>query len=454
MQPSEAAERFFRDAGIESGSLLLALSGGVDSTALALILHDLAPALHFKLAAAHVNHHLRGDESDGDEHFVRDLCDRFEIPLEVVDGPLDPKAVRARGVEAAARETRYRILRDVRERRGSDFIVTAHQRDDQIETLLFRLFTGRGVHRLGGIVPRTADLLRPLLGVPRSALRDYLAERGITAREDSSNADTRFVRNLIRHELLPLARRINPAVDEAIAATADDARATAAALRHLAKHEAAAWVKEEATSARFASSARPDDAIVRRVLLRHAIARLDPAGAREVSASDLARIDEAMPDLRRTHVTAILEMFRDGNEVVLELRNQRPAAVPFSLLIEPGTTVEIAQLGRAVTLRQLPSAAPLTNESRSRQVFQLPPGSGRHFSLRNRRPGDRFVPLGSTSEKKLKDFLIDRKIPVEVRDRLPLLVCDDRIVWVGGVEVSELFKVTDRSQPMFEVRLD
>lgn len=453
MQPSEAAELFFRDAGIESSSLLLALSGGVDSTALVLILHDLGT--RFELSAAHVNHHLRGDESDEDERFVRDLCARLDIPLEVVDGPLDPQAVRDRGVEAAARETRYRILRGVRERRGADFIVTAHQRDDQVETLLFRLFTGRGVHRLGGIVPRTADLLRPLLGVPRSALRDYLASHGITAREDSSNADTRFVRNLIRHELLPLARRINPAVDEAIAATADDARATAAALRHLAKHEAAAWVKEDATSARFASSARPDDAIVRRILLRHQIARLDPSGAREVSALDLARIDASMPEVRRQHITARLEMVRDGGDAVLVVRgDDRADLAPFSIAIEPGTTVSIAPLGRTVTLRQLPSAAQFTDESHTRQLFQLPPGCGCRFQLRNRRPGDRFAPLGSTSEKKLKDFLIDRKIPVEVRDRLPLLVCDDRIVWVGGVEVSEQFKVIDRSQPMFEIRLD
>lgn len=452
MQPTEAAERFFREAGIESGSLLLALSGGVDSTALALILHELP--IRFAVVAAHVNHHLRGEESNGDERFVRELCAHLSIPLEVADGSLDPEAVRARGVEAAARETRYRILRTIRERTGSDFIVTAHQRDDQVETLLFRLFTGRGVHRLAGIAPRGTDLLRPLLTVSRLELRDFLAARGITAREDSSNADTRFVRNLIRHEVLPLARRVNPSVDEAIAATADDARATAAALQRLARRDANDWIAEDAASSRFVSAWRPDDAFVRRILLRREIARLDPAGAREVSASDLARIDESMADVRRSHITSRLEMRRDGDDVVLETRGVQSGPEPFSLPIEPGTTIEVPQIGATLTLAKLASAPrQLVNPSRTRQVFQLPPESRSEFAVRNRRPGDRFVPLGANSEKKLKDFLIDRKIPSDVRDRLPLLVCDDRIVWVGGVEVSELFKVIDRSQPLFEVRL-
>jgi tRNA(Ile)-lysidine synthase len=453
MQPTEAAERFFREAGIESGSLLLALSGGVDSTALALILHELP--IRFVVIAAHVNHHLRGEESNGDERFVRELCERLAIPLEVADGPLDPAAVRARGVEAAARESRYRILRAIRERGGSDFIVTAHQRDDQVETLLFRLFTGRGVHRLAGIAPRGADLLRPLLTVSRLELRDFLAARGITAREDSSNSDTRFVRNLIRHEVLPLARRINPSVDEAIAATADDARATASALQRLAVRDAEGWVTVAPASSRFALARRPHDAFVRRIVLRREIARLDPSGTREVSAPDLARIDESMPDLRRTHITSRLEMRRDGDDVILESRGARTAPEAFSLPIEPGTTIEIAQIGATLTLARLESAPPqLVNPSRTHQVFQLPPDSRGEFAVRSRRPGDRFVPLGASSEKKLKDFLIDRKIPLKVRDRLPLLVCDGRIAWVGGVELSELFKVYDRSQPLYEVRLD
>src|SRR3954469_4138913 len=146
-----------------------------------------------EIVAAHINHHLRGAESDDDEEYVRELCARYDIPLRVADGTLDPNAVRDRGIEAAAREVRHARLREIA---GDALIATAHQKNDQAETIVMRLMTGGGIAALRGIHPvRDDGVIRPLLEVTRAEIERFLAERGAAARADSSNADPRFVRN-------------------------------------------------------------------------------------------------------------------------------------------------------------------------------------------------------------------------------------------------------------------
>src|SRR5205823_3958591 len=158
--------------------------------------------LRFHVVAAHVNHHLRADESDGDEAFVRELCERLGVALEVADGTLDPDDVKRIGIEAAAREVRTRLLLDIKARRGARFIATAHQKNDQAETVLMRLFTGSGIAGLRGIHPLRDDgFIRPMLDATRADVDTFLRERGVTPRVDSTNADPRFLRNRIRATL-------------------------------------------------------------------------------------------------------------------------------------------------------------------------------------------------------------------------------------------------------------
>jgi tRNA(Ile)-lysidine synthetase-like protein len=142
-----------------------------------------------------VNHHLRGAESDGDEAFVRDLCARLGVDLAVFDGTLDPELVRERGIEAAAREVRYARLREVDAR----YVATAHQKNDQAETVLMRLLTGSGIAGLRGIHPVRGDgFVRPLLDVTRAEIEEFLRGQGVVARIDRSNEDLRFLRNRVR----------------------------------------------------------------------------------------------------------------------------------------------------------------------------------------------------------------------------------------------------------------
>ncbi len=217
---TEAIRRFFRTHGLAAQRVVVAVSGGFDSTALLLAMAELRDT--FDVVAAHVNHHLRGEESDGDEAFVRKLCARLELPLHVADGTLDPAAVRERGIEAAAREVRFARLHEIRGAVGAGYVATAHQKNDQAETVLMRLMNGGGPAALRGIHPvRDDGIIRPLLDVRRRDVVTWLEERGIQPRIDRSNSDPRFLRNRVRKLLsnVPLS-----AVDN-LAQSAAQARA-------------------------------------------------------------------------------------------------------------------------------------------------------------------------------------------------------------------------------------
>ncbi len=210
-------------------TVVVAVSGGADSTALLSALQSISQQSSGRLIAAHFNHQLRGAESDGDERFVRQLCQQLDTPCEVARAETALVST-GDGLEAEARQQRYQFLRELANHCGARYVVTAHTADDQAETVLHRLVRGTGLAGLAGI-PATRRLsemttvIRPLLSVPRQAVQAYLHDRGQAFREDSSNELTVFTRNRIRHQLLPLlAQRFNPQVVPSLLRLANLAR--------------------------------------------------------------------------------------------------------------------------------------------------------------------------------------------------------------------------------------
>ena len=425
----DVIRQFFVKEGVPPCRIAVAVSGGVDSTALLLLLAELR-ADNFDLVAAHVNHHLRGAESDGDETFVRDLCARLAIPLHVADGTLDETRVRERGIEAAAREIRYSRLAEIRTMTGAQYLATAHQKNDQAETVLMRLLTGSGIAGLRGIHPHRNDgVLRPLLDVTRAELEAYLRQQNVAPRLDRSNEDPRFLRNRVRALLRELDATDN------LAAIAEQAREQWPLLERAI--DAADTAEVTPAETRFATM--PDDVWLAGALLQRHIRRLDP-DARDFDASRIAR---DLASIKRMTVTKNLELVRKGETLIL--RRLGTPTDDFELPLSPNASTYIPPLDLTLQLWQRTTG--------NGQRIQLPHAEGT-FTLRNRRPGDRFHPLGMSSAKKLKDFLIDRKIDAGVRDRLPLLVWNGEIVWIAGVEVSEKFKVTGSDGVLFEVWTD
>lgn len=192
---------------------VVGVSGGADSVALLLALHELGLKLH----VAHLDHGIRGAEGEADAEFVRQLCFRLEVPCTL--GRRDVPAYKWEhklSLEAAARDVRHDFLREMAAELGATAIFLAHTADDQVETFLLRLIRGAGVAGLAGMSPKDGPLRRPLLGVWRSEVEDYLRQKGQAWREDSSNRDRRFLRNRVRHELLPLLASMNPGIKQVL----------------------------------------------------------------------------------------------------------------------------------------------------------------------------------------------------------------------------------------------
>ncbi|HEX5473576.1 MAG TPA: tRNA lysidine(34) synthetase TilS [Vicinamibacterales bacterium] len=434
------------------GRVVVALSGGGDSVALVHLLSERDAAGELILAgAAHFNHQIRGAAADEDERFCVELTRTLGLPLEVGRADVPAMAARERrSLEDAARRARYDFLARAATALGADAVATAHTRDDQAETFLLRLVRGAGTRGLAAIQPRAGIVIRPLLEAGRAELRAYLNMRGLPFREDETNADVRNPRNRVRHAVLPyLAAHCSPAIVDVLAREAALARIDEQYLQARAIETAASVVLQ--------------DEPARVVVDAGALAALDPAIASRVAREVLARLAVSRP-IGSQHVDRLLELARDrtdgrqfslpgqtaarrGGRIELEPRRTGKTAQlvnSFSILLSIPGEVVLGPAGWAVAaepLSRLPGTlwagrGPSAAVAASRLVLPL--------TVRNRRPGDRFRPLGAPGGRKLQDFLVDRKVPRTERDRLPLVVDgQDRIVWVAGQAVAEDFRVTD-----------
>jgi tRNA(Ile)-lysidine synthase len=439
------------------GRVAVALSGGPDSVALVYLLLELQAAGELSVAGlAHFNHQLRGAEADGDEAFCRAMAETLGLPFEAGRGDVRALArSERRSVEDAARAARYAFLEAAADRLAADVIAVGHSADDQAETFLLRLIRGAGPRGLAGIRPRSGRIVRPLIDIPRVDLRQYQASRQLHSREDSSNADLDIPRNRVRHELLPyLQREFSPGISAVLAREAAIARVDEDRLQQEAIDLAASIVL------RSTSAVDVD---------RVALTSLHPALASRVARVALQAL---APDtfIGFDHIERLLRFAREGSRgAALSLPGQQAVHRGSRIVLGPepprgGSArqsnsfrfplsipgeVMLGDQGWAISAERAdwfdrPGAA---GPARSVSVaVALEPGS-LPLAIRSRRPGDRFRPLGLGHGKKLQDFLVDRKVPRDSRDRLPLVVDrDDRIVWVVGESVAEDFRVTEPSR--------
>lgn len=327
----------------------VALSGGADSTALLLLVHaaNALPreALGVGLSAVHINHSLRGEESDADQAFVEQLCDQLKVPLHIFRVDTEARARTHReSLEEAARTLRYEGFGKLLADRAATHILTAHTLDDQAETVLMKLLRGAWLEGLAGISPvlklPAGEILRPLLATRRDDLRSFLIERNQPWREDSSNADERFTRNRLRHTVFPILRQENPAVDQ-----------TLANLAELAREEESRWTAELAR-------------IVPQIVLPGTPVR---GGGRSSSTSpgeqtravELERLRSLDPALRRRVVRAAARQLGarltfEETDRALAFSGCSPASVPVPAPAKPGSRLRLAHgLTLERTLREL-----------------------------------------------------------------------------------------------------
>ena len=439
------AREFFSAHALAPSKVAVAVSGGIDSTALLLMLAEWNDR-PFELVAFHVDHRLRGTESDGDRIAVTRLCSELGLPLHVLDGSVEAGSVRSSGVEAAARAVRRERLLSAARAHAVDLIALAHNADDQSESVLLALLRGGGARRLAGMRPVDPPFIRPLLEMRRAEIEQYLAGRNVVARTDSTNSDTRFLRNRVRHEVLPLLELIQPAIRERLSETALQLQETESILASEESRLRKAHVRIDDDRTSFDSVLMSDHPhLFRRILLDEAF-RLDPS-ARELTAADLRSVEARLhAGARRLTLTKLLEVLASPDIVTVCVRRES-SSESLELPVDEGTDILWPPLGWRIRVERL------EKDDGSRDAmchtFSLPDGGG--LVLRTRQAGDRFHPFGHSGPKKLKEWLINRKIERTMRDRLPLLVHDDAIVWIGGLALAAPFAVREESRRIYRV---
>ena len=469
-------------------AVLVAVSGGADSVALLDALRQLAPAWRWRLHVAHVNHQLRGAESDADAEFVEELAAREGLHCTVQSIDVARAQQAQASPENTARRLRYRLLAACARAVGARHIALAHHQDDQAETVLLHLLRGSGLGGLTGMryagplhltddaeeaplhparnressqespVPTEPPLtlVRPLLNVARADLRAYCARHNLPFREDSSNETTTPQRNWLRHAVFPLLETRYPAVARTLARAAhvleeDRAYLTAKAENWLCRH--ARQDPDGLLLDRDAWRALPP--ALQAAVLRAAVAHV----AGHVQGLEHAHVADARATLNagKTGVTAAfpggLHCRTEHDGIWIGYTPAQQSLEPIILSV-PGRT-DIAPLGCAIHAALVaPSAVDFragTPDEHAWLDAGLVDGT---LSVRTRRPGDRFVPLGMTGERKLQDFLVDARVPARQRDRVPLVVTeDDRIVWVAGHRIDARFRITETTKRVLHLRL-
>jgi tRNA(Ile)-lysidine synthase len=458
--------RFCQEHGLFAGQkrALLAVSGGPDSAALLLILAHLREALGLELWVAHFDHGLRRRaQREAERAFVSHLAEELGLPFLFEQGDTRTHARHHRlSMEEAARALRYAFLARQAERLDADSVATGHTASDQAETVLMHIVRGSGLAGIAGMRPRSPwpfpgypglALVRPLLAMGRRHSERYCQEESLSPCLDITNLLLEPLRNRVRHELLPLLRRYNPRVEQALLRLASAAAADAAYLDETANLFWQALAQRSQRSVEFPrlELTALSPALQSRLLLaavRHLL-----GDTPQVEAIHLQTMQAALAPrpvgVRRLSLPAGLAFVMQGQSVRLTVGEEGSAqAIPETPLALPGRT-DVA--GWRVEAAVLPTES-ATPAADAYEAFLDLDALGSALTVRSRRPGDRLRPVGLGGEKKLQDLLVDAKVPRDQRDAVPLVCASWGIAWVVGHRLDERAKVDQNTRRVVRLR--
>ena len=472
--------------------LVVAVSGGPDSATLLHLLFKLTPKYNLRLWVAHLNHELRGREADFEAEWVKKFA--FKLGIPVISDTFNVAALakeKRLSLEEAARQVRYDFLEKVANQLGASRIALAHTASDQTETLLMRLMRGSGLDGLSAIPPVRDKIIRPLIEVFRGEIQDYCRENDVQPCLDSSNRETSFLRNRVRLNLIPyLSREYGDQIEKVFFQTTNLLRQDSEYLKRETERVFRSVLEEKRSEGL--------------VLNEGKLSCLHPALQRRVLRKAIEKIKGNLKGITFDHVVSVLKLYKTKQSKQLDLphglvirhrygnlliSNEKEKSLSFVRnLIIPGTT-KLTELNLALDTElisglpgihaQKGSQKKLGEEFISSRRFgaSLPLASARNLKfnqihcfpepqalfdfdklepplyLRKRERGDRFHPLGMKGSKKVKDFFIDLKIPLEQRERIPLLMDKDKVVWIVGYRIDERFRVDEDTRSILKVRI-
>jgi tRNA(Ile)-lysidine synthase len=429
----------FGHAGDRIGA---AVSGGPDSVLMLDFLARMAGDVGFQLAVVHFNHHLRGAESNEDENFVRELAKRHGVPFFRGEARVAEEArKRRRNLEATARDFRYRFFMGLIRQGKVDKVATAHTLDDQAETVLLHILRGTGMRGLGGIHRSLQNkVVRPFLGMTRAEVEAEIVKRNLPFRIDSTNLDTRFRRNKIRRELLPMIEReYNPEIKRLLSEMSTRAR------------EDEAWLDQQARERGGAWRLREDGA---EKISRTALRNIPPTLARRVLRQMLREVAGSLAGVTHRHIEAVYNFAlesQSGKRVQLprglaariefdwlilsrETGNEKPPEYVYNVVVP--CTIKVPEMGLSMTFKIVGAKDTNRGYNGSEWPNLDPLKMPARLTLRNWRPGDRYRPSGSQKTVKVKELFRRHRVPLGERSHRPVLDSEQGIVCVRGLPAA------------------
>jgi tRNA(Ile)-lysidine synthase len=468
--PQQRVLRFIKEEHLISRrqKLVVAVSGGPDSVCLLHIMVKLQKELDIKLHVAHLNHQLRGADSEADARYVAELAHSLDIPATVERH--DVKSHRSRrhiSLEEAAREVRYTFLAQVTRAVGAERVAVGHTADDHVETILMHLIRGSGTRGLKGLQPlsrwqssgESLSVIRPLLPLSREETAAYCQQYRLSPCIDKTNTSMVPFRNRIRHELLPQLQSYNPQVAEALLRTA---RIAADELDFIDKEVARVWPR---------IVRKQENAVV---LDRQSFLRLPPALKRHLLRYAIEELLGNLKDIEARHIEEVMAILSkpagkklclpDGLTFAIDydrylLGSDAAVLSPFPI---PGSESKLNVPGKT-SVPGWDIEAIIADHSGAREedeetndltaVFDFDK-TGSKLTMRHRQQGDHFQPLGMSQPKKLSEFMIDAKIPQAWRQRIPIVCSPEQIIWVVGWRIDERARVTDNTNQILCLKFE
>lgn len=397
--------------------ILVALSGGADSVALLCVLHTAG----YPCEAAHCNFHLRGEESNRDELFVRQLCRKYGIHLHTIDFNTTQYATEKRiSIEMAARELRYNWFEKIKKECKANVIAVAHHQDDSVETMLLNLIRGTGITGLLGIRPRNGAIIRPLLCINREEIIRYLQQIGQDFVTDSTNLEDEYTRNKIRLHLLPLMQEINPSVKNSLIETSNYLNDVATIYNKVIDETKKKIITPEGIRIDALLDAPTPETLL--------FETLHPLGFNSAQIKDIASSLHGQPG--KQFISKEWRVIKDRNLLLLEsIRPEDGTTLPYQLIKEEREYSPDFQIPRDKKTACF-DADKLTEE----------------IHCRKWRTGDTFIPFGMKGRKKVSDYLTDRKFSISQKERQWVLCCGERIAWLIGERTDNRFRIDETTK--------
>lgn len=419
--------------------ILLAVSGGIDSVVMA-ALFDKAG---FNFGIAHCNFALRGEESDADENFVKKIARRYKVDFYV--NYFETKAfAEAEGIstQMAARYLRYEWFENLRKKEGYAYIATAHHQNDTMETVLYNLTKGTGISGLHGILPKNGLIIRPMMFAAKEMIQDYVATYQLAWREDSSNESTKYSRNLIRHEVIPSLKQINPDLENTVQHTVERVRAVEHLFEQKVK-EVKREILKDSNQEVFLDIAKIRALSEAEIIL---FELLKPYNFNYIQAREIvSRLDQGSG---KVFVSPTHRLNIDRTLLIITPKALKSFQSREVNITDPEFENEFFKLGfEIVDNIDYKLSKDKNNAALDFDRLKFP------LKIRKWKEGDWFCPLGMSRRKKLSDFMIDEKIPLTLKERVFVMTSGDSIVWVIGHRIDDRFKINPKTKRIFQIAI-